>query len=69
MAPMVDGDWDLDGDTDLDDFSLMKVCLAGPDEHDVPNGCPETVFEAADVDEDSDVDLREVAAFWAFFGG
>ena len=57
------GDFDCDGDTDLDDYHTWAACLSGP-------GTPPAIgCRHADVDTDSDVDLADFAAFQGTWGG
>lgn len=57
-------DFDLDGDVDLDDFSLFQMCFSGPNR---PAPFPEC--GVTDLDHDSDVDLHDFALFQACFNG
>jgi beta-glucanase (GH16 family) len=63
------GDFDGDGDVDLDDYTVFADCLGGPAEEPAPTppthavGCL-TVF---DLDEDSDVDLTDYGTFQLMF--
>ncbi len=61
-APLY-GDFDDDGDTDLDDYFSFPECMTGPN---VPMiaGC-----EAADLQADGDVDLADFGVFQAAFTG
>lgn len=60
------GDFDLDGDVNLDDFMIFTDCFAGPDLP--PAGiCP--VGVDADLDGDNDVDLIDFALFQIAFDG
>ncbi len=52
------GDFDGDGEVDLEDFARMPDCLTGPDLGPVIIGC-----EAFDFDIDTDVDLSDFASF------
>lgn len=56
-APLIPGDCDADHDVELSDFPAVASCLAGPfvSVSDVACAC-------ADVDDDGDVDLMDVAA-------
>lgn len=56
------GDFDGDGDVDLDDYVFFAGCLAGP-EVSVPGGC-----EATDLDGDGDSDLTDFAMLQVAFG-
>jgi hypothetical protein len=57
-------DLDADGDVDLTDFSLFRICFGGP------NRPPGTMCAAdADFDNDGDVDLADFARFQACFNG
>jgi len=59
------GDFDGDGDVDLDDFASWDDCMTGPDDPPYGEGCA-----AFDFDTDYDVDLTDFAAFQeAFTGG
>ena|GEM_PF-2938904 len=60
-----DGDFDEDGDVDLDDFAVFIDCLAGPDETPSPTPpvSPNDCLDAFDFDEDGDVDLLNFADF------
>ncbi|UCG16921.1 MAG: hypothetical protein JSV19_02580, partial [Phycisphaerales bacterium] len=58
-----DGDFDSDGDVDLDDYVSWETCLAGPG---VPEyeGC-----QHGDLDGDDDIDLADFALFQVGFTG
>jgi hypothetical protein len=60
------GDFDEDGDVDLEDFSLLRTCLefSGPNVEPVFDEC--SFF---DSDDDNDVDLFDMNAFAAVFTG
>ncbi len=58
------GDFDLDGDLDLTDFSLFQVCFSGPNQPRPSGWCA-----AADADTDGDVDLGDFATFQGCFNG
>jgi hypothetical protein len=53
------GDWDNDGDADLDDFAEFHTCLSGPGA--VPPPSPRCL-DTFDVDQDADVDVKDFAA-------
>jgi hypothetical protein len=56
------GDYDGDGDVDLDDYGRFSGCVLGPDQGLGPGCAP------GDFDSDSDVDLRDCADFQSAFG-
>ncbi len=62
-----DVDFEYDGDIDAADFAVFANCLAGPDVTTVPEGCTPAQFQGADLDNDSDVDLRDAAIFQELF--
>ncbi len=66
VALGVTGDFDADGDVDLDDYGLFYACFDGPG---VPpaGSCPGGVD--ADLDNDGDVDLDDFAVMQAAFAG
>lgn len=53
------GDWDNDGDADLDDFTQFDACLSGPGAAPPPSPRCLATF---DVDQDADVDVKDYAA-------
>lgn len=60
--PQTLGDCTGNHTVDLNDFGVFQQCIVGPD--DVPGaGC-----ECADLDNDSDVDLRDAAIYALQFG-
>ncbi|UCG15468.1 MAG: hypothetical protein JSV19_09235 [Phycisphaerales bacterium] len=64
-TPFWDGDFDHDGDVDLDDFVVFADCMAGPGVGPSPTP-PVSAGECLDVfdfDEDGDVDLPNFADF------
>jgi hypothetical protein len=63
------GDFDCDGDVDLDDYEVFADCLAGPDVPTPPEGCSPEQFSQADLEADNDVDLADFADFQAVFTG
>jgi hypothetical protein len=52
------GDWDNDGDADLDDFAEFDTCLSGPGSPPPSQRCLDTF----DADQDTDVDVEDYAA-------
>ncbi|MCK4340713.1 MAG: Ig-like domain-containing protein [Phycisphaerae bacterium] len=66
---LLPGDFDHDGDVDIDDFNTFAECLAGPDVFDPPPGCNPGDFINADLDGDSDVDLVDFVTFQESFTG
>jgi hypothetical protein len=58
------GDFDGDGDVDLDDYLHWDDCMTGPDSPPYGEGCA-----ALDFDTDEDVDLTDFAAFQEAFTG
>lgn len=54
-------DLDGDGEVDLDDHARLVTCLAGPAEHNPPEGCTDRQFTLADLDEDGAVTLADFA--------
>ncbi|HRX86427.1 MAG TPA: hypothetical protein P5572_15505, partial [Phycisphaerae bacterium] len=63
------GDFDHDGDVDLDDLAGFDGVLGGPDVLTPPSGSIPEYFERADFDLDGDVDLVDFARFEAAFHG
>ena len=58
------GDFDADGDVDLDDYQVLYPCLTGQNQPYAQPDCG-----AADLDVDGDVDLADFALFAAEFTG
>ena len=59
------GDYDNDGDVDLDDMAAFDACMSGPDPDTAPSG---PCLGAFDQDDDQDVDLEDFLPFQAQFG-
>lgn len=63
-APIFAGDFDVDGDVDLDDFTRFRTCFNGPNRSPAKTNCTDI-----DLDGDSDVDLDDFTIFRACFNG
>ncbi|MCK4658428.1 MAG: right-handed parallel beta-helix repeat-containing protein [Phycisphaerae bacterium] len=71
------GDFDRDGDIDLDDYVRFVCCMGGPEvsQEDGWNppydggGCTQGQFDIADMDGDGDVDMFDLAWFQEYFTG
>ncbi|UCG33651.1 MAG: hypothetical protein JSU68_03255, partial [Phycisphaerales bacterium] len=57
------GDFDADGDVDLNDFATFANCYHGSAITVPPGSCSQSEFEACDMDDDLDVDLGDFATF------
>jgi hypothetical protein len=57
------GDFDGDGDVDLNDFATFALCYGGAAVTTPPPGCSEAEFGLSDLDGDNDVDLGDFATF------
>ncbi len=57
VVPHLIGDFDADGDVDLDDYTAWRACLIGP------GVAPGEGCEPMDLDADNDVDLSDFARF------
>ncbi|MCK4657905.1 MAG: hypothetical protein KAV82_00145 [Phycisphaerae bacterium] len=67
--PPIPGDFDYDGDVDLDDYAAFADCMGGPDVPPDPQS-PEVsqmCLNVFDFDSDVDVDLADFAVFQAIF--
>ncbi|MFH0979929.1 MAG: family 10 glycosylhydrolase [Planctomycetota bacterium] len=53
-----DGDYDVDGDVDLTDYSKFAPCITGPDNGPLAAGC-----DLFDFDADTDIDLADFRVF------
>ena len=60
------GDYDNDGDTDMDDYLQFPGCMSGPDPAASP---PAECLSAFDSDGDVDVDLEDFQAFTLSYSG
>jgi len=69
LRVLPDGDFDDDGDVDLDDYEEFFACLNGPNVTTPPPGCSPEQFVQADLDGDADCDLADAAAFVDRFTG
>ena len=68
---MEGGDFDADGDVDLDDYAALADCLAGPDEVPSPSAteCVDACLATFDANADNDVDFTDFAEFQEAFTG
>jgi len=64
------GDFDADGDRDLDDYAALEDCLDGPVNPTAPAQpeCSAMCLTAFDTDTDGVIDLRDYATFVVLFG-
>lgn len=69
--PPSPGDFDDDGDVDLDDHLHFTECMAGPGATPAPPApaTPQECLGAFDFDADTDVDLADAAEFCAVLAG
>jgi len=66
------GDYDTDGDVDLDDYLVFADCMAGPDtppSPSLPGVTEQDCLDAFDFEPDNDVDLADFGAFARVFTG
>ena len=63
------GDWDEDGDVDIDDFTEFPGCMSGPWAAEGFVMPSQDCLDAFDLDADADVDLEDFASFQRAFGG
>ncbi|MCK4658699.1 MAG: hypothetical protein KAV82_04180 [Phycisphaerae bacterium] len=63
------GDFDNDGDIDLDDFCAFADCMAGPGMPPAPAlpDCVTACLDAFDFDSDNDVDLTDFGGLQEMF--
>lgn len=65
----IPGDFDGDGDADLDDFAVLVDCTNGPNVAPAPVGVtPQECLDAFDTDADGDVDLGDFDGTQPLFG-
>lgn len=62
IVPVITGDYDMDGDVDLEDFGQFQVSFSGPQ---VASALP----EVGDLDGDGDVDLEDFGLFQRCISG
>ena len=62
------GDWDHDGDVDLDDFAEFPGCMSGPWAAEGFVMPSQDCLDVFDLDADADVDLKDFAGFQRVFG-
>ena len=67
LRPIKQGDLNVDGSVDLDDFATFAACVNGPAVTTPPGGCDAPDFANADLDYDDDVDLDDFAEFQEAF--
>ena len=67
--PVTQGDWDGDGNIDIDDYAKFADCLAGPGATPDPSiaDCSATCLATFDFDADGDVDLKDFSEFVKVF--
>jgi hypothetical protein len=63
------GDIDGDGATGWWDFFFVSTAIGGPDVTELPPHCDPLTFSLADLDDDGDVDLMDIALFQVAYGG
>ena len=64
------GDFDENGQIDLDDYAIFQDCMNGPDNPTPPPPCtPVEMFDACDLNDDEDVDLDDFAVFAGHLAG
>ncbi|MCP4248017.1 MAG: hypothetical protein GY778_13295 [bacterium] len=63
------GDYDADGDADLDDYEAFDACRSAPDVAPSPSqlGCVNACLRAFDSDDDGDIDLVDFGNLQLFF--
>jgi hypothetical protein len=57
------GDLNCDGSVNPNDHTVFASCLTGPSGSTEPSGCSADEFLRSDLDDDSDVDMVDFAAF------
>ena len=63
------GDLNSDGVVNHSDLALFAQCVNGPDVSTPPPGVAPVLFAASDLNDDSDVDLADFAAFQVLTSG
>ena len=65
------GDFDYDGEVNLDDFAAISDCMGGAGATPGPQWveCAQACLDAFDFDDDGDVDVLDFASFQIEFGG
>ena len=66
-APRTPGDANGDGQVNLSDLPIFSACMSGPASTVPPTGCTLPQFDAADLDNDNDVDADDFAQFQGLF--
>ena len=72
LAVCTPGDFDEDGDVDLDDYEVFADCMEGPGvlpSPTLPGVTPQQCLAAFDFDADADVDLEDAGGFTASYTG
>ncbi len=67
ITVIVAGDLDRDTDVDVEDQRIATTCMAGPGTDALPTGCSQEQMDRADIDEDGDVDLLDLAVIQRAF--
>jgi hypothetical protein len=67
MSYIGGGDYEGDGDIDLNDFATFSRCFGGSQATTPPPSCTAEEFSCSDIDGDGDADLADFATFAARF--